>query len=712
MGHEHRAESLNDLGDALFHLCCYHKAEETRSIRCIELLREGLRLRPPGHPLRDQSLHNLAKSLGTMLYQQLGRLDIITECAALNREALQLRPLGHPERVVSLNNLANNIFSIYSHTGDTDSLAEAVIMRRAVLEMSPPGHASRCGALGSLSTSLRVSFENLGGSDTLAEAIKTMREAVELCPVQHPMRFWTLDSLASALALRCIYEGHSDSLTEGIDLGRQAIQLLSDSHPERARIMNNLAESLLNSFHITGDRHTLAEVLTLLRGVVTLKRRGDYYDLALESLATALAVKFDNNGDTEALSEAGDLHREALHFRPIGHPRRFWSLEGLARVLCRMESPSWPEALSCYQKALQACPVGYPARSRLLSGMSQCFLEPRSPFFSLSQGISCLSRAYADTLSHISGRLKSAPLDLGHLEAAYAASTKKDQTQPPTQDDERMLDLYTQVIGLLPLAANFGLNHSARLQALAGCDEVARNAAARAVHLGSLRQAIEMLEQGRGVFWTQTLHLRTTAFDGVPKDDCEELQHMLRLLDNGSRRMESQEQSTDQRERELDKRRQLNEAVQTLITKIRGYPGLDRFLLPPAFGALFGSLPDGFVVILNASRLAHHALLLHRATGLATSLALKLSGTDFDSEKLRDQLPRDMASVSKQEGENETRGLRRTGSSTRCFEDVLALLWTSAVQPVLDELRLNVSFDLVALLTASDYFSSENTRAC
>jgi hypothetical protein len=248
-----------------------------------------------------------------------------------------------------------------------------------------------------------------------------------------------------------------------------------------------------------------------------------------------------------------------------------------------------------------------------------------------------------------------------------------------------------QVIALLPLAANFGLDHSARLRALKGYDVVARDGAARAVLLGVLSQALQILEQGRGVFWMQTLHLRTTAFDGVPEEDCHELQRMFRLLEYGARRVEVQDQSIAQHERESDERRQLNEAVQALITKIRGYPGLDRFLLPPAFDALFSSLPDGFVVIMNDSHLGHHALLLHRATGLATSLALKLSRTNFDSAKLRDQLPRDMASVSKQDCENDTRAMRVAGSRVRCFEDVLSLLWTSAVQPVLDNLCLNVS---------------------
>jgi hypothetical protein len=339
--------------------------------------------------------------------------------------------------------------------------------------------------------------------------------------------------------------------------------------------------------------------------------------------------------------------------------------------------------------------VGYPARARILSGLSTCFLDLRSPFFSLSEGISCLSEAYADDLSHVNERLRSAVTDLQQLEAACGSSTQVAQTSPRTKDAERILDLYAQAIALLPLAANLGLNHSARLQAVAGSDEIARNAATRAVLLDRIPHAVEMLEQGRGVFWTQTLHLRTIAFEDVPPDNCQELQRMLRLLDHGTRQVESVEQSADQRERRLEQRRQVNEMIQALISKIRRHPGLDRFLLPPAFQALLGSLPDGLVVIVNASKLGHHALLLQRAPGLAASLALKPFLTGFDWTALRSQLPRDVTSSSDSEANDGFRAMRLKRGRVGNFEDVLSSIWISIVSPIIDTLGLNVSVTLL-----------------
>jgi tetratricopeptide (TPR) repeat protein len=702
-GHESRASALNNLGDSLYHFCCRHGLDQTRSDRCIEILREALQLRPPGHPLRAQSLHNLARSLRSIHYKQLGNLEILVECASLNREALELRPAGDPERLKSMNNLANDLRLIVDHTADAEILAEMVSIRREVLSMRPPGHSLRHTSLHNLGIALYSSFEQLGGSDILAEAIGTVREAMQLRPPGHSQRFSVLHNLAYALSLRFTYEGHLDSLLESICLSRKALHLLPEHHPERCEFLNNLADSLLASFRHSGDGAALMEAISLLREAMILRSPGGFaHDDTLNNLAEALEAKYDQDrSDVEVLSEAAQLHRDALQFRPTGHSRRFWSLEGLARVLCKIGFQSWPEALSCYQGALQLCPASYPGRSRLQSGMSICFLDPNSPFFSISQGISCLSEAYADSFSHVNERLKAAIIDLQRLEAAYVASTQGAQTGPPTKDDEKVLNLYSQVIGLLPLAANFGLDHNARLHALMGCDEISRNAAARAMLSTCLPQAVELLEQGRNVFWTQTLHLRMATFDGVPDADCQELKRMLRLLHHGTRRIESLEQSVSQREHELEKRRQLNEAVQILISQIRGHPGLDRFLLPPAFDALFGSLPNGFVAIVNASKLGHHALLLHRATGVVTCLALRPFRTGFDFATLRAQLPRDMSIIPEHHGEIKARAMRVDKGGVDDLEDVLSTLWASVVQPVLEALGLNVSKACVTAYSAS-----------
>jgi hypothetical protein len=652
------------------------------------MLREALYLCPPGHLLRDEALHDLARALFCITFDILGDQDALAESIVLNREALTLRPPGHPSRYKTLGNLAAALGRGYDDCGDSDLLEESIHMLRERLRLCPIGHPGRHHALINLSSSLMASFEQQGSFETMTEVIALCREAVDIHPIGDPLRYMSLSNLAESLGLRFIYQGFSVCLAEAIELSREVLHTMPEAHPQRGMMMINYGEILLLAFREHGDSCLLSEAIVVLRQTLTLLPEGvQYRDTALNSLAGALIASSEQSGDMSLLPEAATLQQEALKLRPPGHPLRIKSLDGLAELYCRIEPVSWKEAHTLYCEALRICPQGYPVRAQLLSGVARCFLDAGSPFFDPVQGISHLSEAYADNLTHITRRLRTASTDMRNVEATYASVTGHMDEASRSQYDTLVLELYSQIIGILPLAANFGIDHKARLQAVAGTDRIARNAASRAMLVGRVSLAIETLEEGRGVFWTQTLHLRTPAFEGVPEDDREELQRLLLLLNGATHEANTSEPSAAQRERELGRRRQLNEQAQSLIAKIRGYPGLNRFLLPSAFDAVFASLPDGFVVIVNTSEVAHHALLLHRPTGLATSVGLHFPHTGFDSASLKAKLPRDGASTFDVDS---FRAMRLSGGQEDSLDYVLKLLWTSIVWPVINRLGLKV----------------------
>jgi hypothetical protein len=687
-GHAQRRQTLSDLGDALWRFCFYHSRDKTRADCCIAMLREALHLCPPGHLLRDETLHDLARALYFITFEQFGDQNALAESVVLNREALTLRPPGHPSRGNTLNNLASALGTRFEYCGDFDLLEEAVRMHREVLGLCPLGYPRRGIALHSLSMTLMISFEQQGSFETVTEAIALGREAVDLFPFGSPLRFLSLANLAKALRLRFIYQGFSVCLAEAMELSREILHTIPEAHPGRGMHMMNYGDILLLAFQEHGDSCLLSEAIVVLRETLTLLPEGaQFHDIALINLAGALLASSEQSGDISLLSEAATLHQEALKLRPPGHWLRIESLDGLADLYCRIEPVPWQKAHTLYCEALRICPQGYPVRAQLLSGIAKCFLNPSSPFFDPVQGIAHLSEAYADNLTHITQRLRAASTDMRNVEATYASVTRQMDEVARRQYDTFVLELYSQIIGLLPLAANFGIDHKARLRAVVGTDRMARNAASRAVLVGRVSMAIETLEEGRGVFWTQTLHLRTTAFDRVPKDDREELQRLLLLLDRATHGTETSELSAAQRERELGSRRHLNEQAQSLISKIRGYPDLNRFLLPSAFDAVCASLPDGFVVIVNTSDVAHHALLLHRPSGLATSVGLDFPHTGFDSASLKARLPRDGASTFFEES---SRAMRLSSGETDSLDYVLRLLWTSIVWPVINRLGLKV----------------------
>jgi tetratricopeptide (TPR) repeat protein len=698
---KNRAEALGDLGNALFSYCFFHEEHQSRHTHCLDLLREALQLCPPGHSSRDRALHNLARALLFLDYeQQPGAWDILGESILLNRAALQLRPPGHSEREHSLNNLACGLLRSFEHCGDLDLLAEAIIMHRETLQLRPVGHLLRDTALQNLAIALMTSFEHQGGSETLVEAININRDALQLRPVGHPRRWTALNGLGNALWLSHAPKGFPELLSEPICLFREAVQLVPCTHPDRWMVLSNLARILVASFRHSHDRPVLAEAIALLRESLRLLPGEISQPEVVNGLAEALVASFEEDDNRDHLIEAMELHRQALNLRPPGHSRRMESLQRLGRLLCRRECQSWTEAFTLFREALETCPTGSPDRSDVLSDTSICLLDSGSPFFDIYQGMAHLSQAYADNFSHVNRRLRSAMWDLRRVESAYHVVAASLDPSTLEYCNSRVLALYAQVISLLPRAANFGLDHSTRLQAVTGLDDIARDAAARAILLGREYQALEMLEQGRGVFWAQTLHLRTGAFDGVPQDECDELQRLLRLLDHSASGFESSDQSAEQREPDLERQRRLNDEVEALICKIRGYAGLDRFLLPPTFDALVGALPDGFVVVVNTSKLGHHALLLDRGNRLAASLKLEPPPAGFDCTTLRLHIQREMEGTH-DEG---TRAMRKDHGRGGPLLDVLTLLWTSIVQPVISRLGLQVRCDILlyyAALTCS-----------
>jgi tetratricopeptide (TPR) repeat protein len=694
LGHERRDEAVSDLGDALCVFCVYNGTDNSRALRSFDLLREAVQLRSENHPLRAQSLHNLARALFVLGYsQRSGDLALLSECIQLNREALQLRTVGHPERIKSLGNLAVALTHYFEYCGDPESIEEGVHMSREVLQLLKPGHPLRDKSVENLAIALRRLAAFLGGLSTLAEAECLLREALALRPSGHPLRFRTLNNLACSLQTRYGLQALPTALSEAIALRREALNLVPASHPEWSVVMKDLANSLVVDFRYRRDLSSITEAITLLRHALPLLRSvgspGRHHSMI--TLAEALLAQFDECKDRACLLEATALYHDALDLCPPGHADRAETLHRLGRLLSRPECQSWPKALALFCEAARNCSAGYSARPVLLSDMSKCFLDPASPFFDLGKGISHLSEGYSNELSHVNQRLGQAVSDLQNVETAYMDAMKNADVSIRDQYGSLILDLHAKIIGLLPRAANFGLDHKTRLQVITGSDEISRNAAARAVLLGRLSQAVELLEEGRGIFWSQTLHLRATVFDGIPDKDRENLLRLLRQLEFGTRNTENSDQTVSQREEALERRRQLDEEVQALISKIRAHSGCGRFLMPAAFQKLLCSLPNGFVVILNASKLGHHVLLLHKTAGLATSLELQPPSSGCTWVGLRARLPRDGGTEIGSNSEPYSRAMRKDSGQFSSLEVVLSQLWTFMVQPVISQLGLQVS---------------------
>ena len=118
--------------------------------------------------------------------------------------------------------------------------------------------------------------------------------------------------------------------------------------------------------------------------------------------------------------------------------------------------------------------------------------------------------------------------------------------------------------------------------------------------------AVELLEQGRGVFWSQLTRLRSPLDDVIVSGSegkmlAEEFMRLTALIRNV---LDSP--STDQHDRVCG----LNLELQTVVSNIRRLPGHSRFLLPSLFSDLQRAASGGPVIIVNASKYSCDALVV------------------------------------------------------------------------------------------------------
>jgi tetratricopeptide (TPR) repeat protein len=713
-GHPDRPESLNVLGCALS--TRYELFGDLESLsEAIKLIRQALDLLPTGHRDRSASLNNLALTLVTT-FEQSGNLESLAEAIDLHRQALSDRPAGHSRRSLSLSNLAVALTIKFEHLGDLKLLAEAVDLHREALSLRPLGHPRRSATLNNLASAVRTQFDHSRDLGLLAEAVELHRQALDLRPPGHFERDSSLSNLGNALWSRFQEVGDLNSLTEAVGLHREALNLRPVGHSHHSTSLNNLAAALHTHFGHTHDLESLEEAIELNRRALHLRPAGHPdRPSSLNNLATMIRTRFEQLDDLNSLAEAVELHRQALDLRPPGHPERPWAFKNLADTLQRrferlngirhghasrfsdeQRALDLHEAIRLYRAGLSSCADDDPSRINLLFSIGKFLLRPERNVFDFEDGLRHILEALQSRDTSADDCLSYAVDTLRLVEASYDFACDHANTLGLGRHyyDEPVLQIYILVIQLLPRAASFGLDHARRLHKLSGADVISRNAATRAIVSGREAEAVEMLEEGRGVFWSQALRLRTTDLDLLPALDSQELRRLFQALDLGGARDDSM--SAIQRERHVEERRRLSSAAEALITEIRSRPAMSRFLLPPAFFSLVQSLPEGGAfVILVASSLGHRALVLDRINAQTTSLELLPPGDGFLSEAVRVSLPRDGDSeegLSVDATVSRLLGVSKKASRAqhKPFDQTLAQLWASIVKPVIGVLGLKV----------------------
>ena len=598
-GHPDRSQSLNNLAICLStrykQLGAMQDLDEAIVFNC-----EALGLRRKGDPDRSESLHNLAIDLSTR-YKQLGATQDLDEAIVLAREALGLRPEGHPGRPSSLNSLAIYLLTRYKRLGVMQDLDEAIVLHREALNLRPKGHPDHSSTFNNLANCLSNRYKRLGAMQDLDEAIVLAREALALRPEGHLDRSSSLNNLANCLSTRYRQLGAMQDLDEAIVLDREALGLRSEGHPGRSSSLNCLALRLSTRYKQLGATLDLDEAIVLAREALGLRQKGHPdHSSALNNLANFLSTRYKQLGNMQDLNEAIVLAREALGLRPIGHPRLFSPLNNL--VIClstRYEElgamQDLDEAIVLARDVLDLLPKGHPDRSSSLNTLA-LHLHTRFRRSRNSKDKEELFNLYAQ-LALVPQLVLSSDIP-----AARTWIDVAEQFHHPTLllAYETALRFLIQHLATLPSLPQ----HHVVLKKLTS--SLAVDAFSACLRNHTPARAVEFLEQGRSVFWTQLTRLHSPVHAVAESGpDGKTLANKFTQLALEIRNTLNTP-SADQHERLW----QLNLKLQQVVTDIRALPGLCRFLLPTLFSDLQCAARGGPVIIVNASKYSCDALIV------------------------------------------------------------------------------------------------------
>jgi hypothetical protein len=227
----------------------------------------------------------------------------------------------------------------------------------------------------------------------------------------------------------------------------------------------------------------------------------------------------------------------------------------------------------------------------------------------------------------------------------------------------RFLDDWQHGAGLSSSSRHFVLVRKAG-------SSLATDAFSCSARCGAFTTTVELVEQGRAVFWTQLAHFRT------PLDDISVSSDIGKALAAEFKQISLRlhiilEVSSEDRSALA---RQLTTQRDDVISRIRALPNFSRFLLPPLFSDLRSAAEDGPIIIVNASKYSCDALIVARSQD---PIHLPLDITQAEVSELSMEFQSLTGDVGSSKGHLEF----------NVIVDVLRSLWERVVGPIVTALR-------------------------
>jgi hypothetical protein len=738
--------------------------------RLVDLQRELVAAYPDGSDDHVKALRDLAEYLDRR-GDESGDGPSTKEAIHLFRNLLAHTQEGSVEHLEMMRKLAITLHTDFRHSGRVSSINESAVMIKAVADGWRQTDSSRHQIYYEAAGIWSESYERTGMLQSLHQSITFSEEALGCCEYGTTSYVRTLSLLSACSSDMFEHTRSLDFLEDAIKYNRCALSLANKEYKDLALLLTNLSYCLYGRFEATGDRRLLEDAEVYGRKALSLRPIEDpMRPLTLNAISVSLHMMYSSTGRTEPVMEAICLEEEALGLCPVGHVDRPLVQENLggmyrSHFLSSGDLRSLHAAITCYEEVLHLRPTDSPTRFMSMNQLGHLLLadyDNRKNVISLEAALKVFEDAAASTPSghalefgrHASLALPRLRYDsplcdvstaVAHLHKAVftvGASPKLvlNTVVPLLQGVEdylqahevlagglhaALLELYQQVLTLSTRVGHLGLEVSARLEEFNIFEATGVAAALHALALSQPETAFELLEQGRGVFWAQSLRTRAS-IDTLPSDYSTELKDLFQALQLSDRLQNFHQRSRKETILEpawsnaaVTRRRRQGERVEALLAEIRTMPSFERFLMPDPFSLLAGAAANGPVVVLLSLGSACEAIAITSAPGNVKRIPFR----NLQAARLRDlsdqvqesQLrsrkvleasrevagrPAKVAKLGQPSQKKSKQGVISTvneGSQHHrdpedmTGEEILAELWKSIVKPVLDALEFKVS---------------------
>jgi CHAT domain-containing protein len=530
--------------------------------KVIECLRDAVEVCPPGS---YDILYALANQLSTRFVGTFSNVDYEEATALLERILDPNQPKECPESIRALASSLATAFALARSTVFKNPEYSEVSISRLRNELSSPSinatERRRLLVTESLALHSRKRFTQYSLAESLEEANSYTLQVVGLFPsssLATSGEFWfapeAVRETYSVTAMQQIIQNHEELLSitpPGTGRHRKCLSILADWYESK--------------FNRTNEISDIEESIKYKRLSLDATHSSHPQGLvALASLRNILKLAFQKTRKIRYLNESITLGYDILELKNVQHvhfrvvQRLVKSLLTRAELLGQTEDRH--EAIRLITMVIDNQYARGPDKFRL----------------------SCLWAILARDTSH--------PTTLNAYKNAMSLMKES-----------------------LSFAPTVSVQHAHLVAMGEDCQTMPLHYASFQIHLGQFEEAIETLEQGRALLWSEMRGLRTPMAQLIEGDSLsakrfaetnQELEALtISITPSGRPEMEDGvvqgRDGTDPFGRLVVKRRKLVEERDTLISQIQGRLGLEGILSTPSFATLRSAASRGPIIIIN-----------------------------------------------------------------------------------------------------------------